>query len=139
MKRPDRNAHDGSGTIRICDDALVQENVVGVDLGHNQGHIDLHAERAGVVDHDGSGSRDGSAELLGNGGARAEQGDVHALERIFGHLFDRDGFAVELERFADGTSGGEKFQVFDGEIALLKCKKHLDTYGTRGARDRDVN
>ena len=46
--------HDDGGAIGVGDDAArAVEGVFGIAFGHNQRHVAVHAESAGVVNHDG--------------------------------------------------------------------------------------
>ena len=48
-----------------------------------------------------------------------KQRDVDAAERGFGHLFDRNILALELQRLAGRAGRSEKFQIFDGEVGVF--------------------
>ena len=75
----------------------------GVDLGHDQRHVGVHPERAGVVHHDGTaGGRDRrplGRDLVGH----VEHGDVHAVEDLRGQLDDGELLAAYGEGLARGA------------------------------------
>ena len=64
--------------------------------------------------------------------------DVDAAERGFGHLFDRNILALELQRLAGRAGRSEKFQIFDGEVAFFQCLDHFDADCAGRAGDRDI-
>ena len=138
VERSNRHEHDRGRAVRIGDDPLVPFDILGVDLGHHQRHILVHAEGAGVVDHHRSGGDHRGTERAGDVAARAEQRDVDAAERGFGHLFDRNILALELQRLAGRAGRSEKFQIFDGEVAFFQCLDHFDADRAGRAGDRDI-
>ena len=50
-----RHERDGCGAIRIGEDAFVFLHVSGIDLRHDERHVRVLAERAGVVHHHATG------------------------------------------------------------------------------------
>src|SRR5262249_50195393 len=83
VQRGERHDHGERGAVRVGDDALrTVAYLLRVDLGHDQRHIGVHPERAGVVDRDhATGGRDGrplGRDLIGN----VEHRDVHTVERL---------------------------------------------------------
>ena len=62
-------------------------HVLRIDLRHDQGHVRVHAEGAGVIYEHRALLDDGRGELLGDIVLRRAQHDVHALEGLVtGHL-----------------------------------------------------
>ena len=109
----------------------------GVDLGHHERHVQVHAERRGVVDDHRAGANRGRSEALGLRTTGGEQRDVHALEAGIGQFLDRDIAAAEFHRFAHRTRGGQQAQLDEREFALLEALHELDAYGTRCAGNGD--
>ena len=54
MQRPGGNQADDGRAVGIGDKAVMPLDVVGIDLGHDQRHLRIHAEGVAVVDHDGA-------------------------------------------------------------------------------------
>ena len=54
MQRPRGNQADNGRAVGIGDKAVMPLDVVGINLGHNQRHLGIHAEGMAVVDHDGA-------------------------------------------------------------------------------------
>ena len=54
VQRPCRNQADDGRAVGIGDKAVMPLDVVGIDLGHDQRHLGIHAEGMAVVDHDGT-------------------------------------------------------------------------------------
>lgn len=70
--------------------------VGGVDFGHYQGYVGVHAEGAGVVYHHGSVFGDGLGELFRCACACGSESDVHTFKVIVVlQEFDLDLFAAE--------------------------------------------
>ena len=98
----DGHQRDDGGAVGVGDDALVLLHVLRIDLRHDQGHIRVHAEGAGVIHEHRARLDDGRGELLGDVVLRRAQHDVHALEGLVtGHLH---GEVVALP--VDGLSHG---------------------------------
>ena len=76
------NHHDG-GAVGVGDDvAGTVERVLGVPLRHHEGHILIHAESAGVVDHHSTILGDGLSKLQAGAATSRCQGDVHVLKVV---------------------------------------------------------
>ena len=109
----------------------------GVDLGHHQRYVEIHAERRGVVDDHRAGANRGRREALRLCTTGGEQRDVHALEAGIGQFLDRDIAAAEFHRFTDRTRRGQQAQLHQREFALLEALHELDAHGTGGAGNGD--
>ena len=68
------------------------EDVVRVDLGHDQRNVGLHPEGARVVDDDRAGGRRDRAPLARDGCRRAREDDLDARERTRRLAVGSDGF-----------------------------------------------
>ena len=55
---------------------------VGIDLGHHQGHMGLHPEGAGIVDHDAAGAHGFGHEIAADAATGGREEDVDALEGL---------------------------------------------------------
>ena len=75
-------------------------DVVGVDLGHDQRHLGVHAEGMAVVDHDGAALDGFGQQLLGDIVAGSAEYDVAALKGLGASLFDHNLLAAELDGLA---------------------------------------
>ena len=102
MQRLQGQRHDDGRAVGVGDHTVVPFDVVGVNLGDDQRNILVHAERAGVVHHDGTCGHDGLAHLLGNAGACREQRDVDALERLGRHFLHDQIASWDLAAAAEG-------------------------------------
>ena len=78
-------------------------DVVGIDLGHDQRHLGIHAEGVAVVDHDGAALDGLGQQLLGDIVTGSAEYDVAALKGLGASLFDHDLLAVELNGLARGA------------------------------------
>ena len=116
---------------------LVLAHGAGVDLGHHQRHVLIHAEGRGVVDDHRAGAHGGRREALRLRATGGEQRDVHALEAGVGEFLHRDIAAAEFHRFADRTRRGQQAQLDEREFALLEALHELDADGAGGAGNGD--
>ena len=143
VERLERNHHLDGGAVRIGDDAVMPAHVTGVHLGHHQRHVLVHAERAGVVDHDGAMGDHGLAHGLRHGAAGGEQRDVDALERFGRHLLHGQlacgNLAAALERqlLTGGTRGSQRDDLRCGEIQVVQHIQELVADGARSAANRN--
>ena len=65
-------------------------DIVGIDLGHNQRHLGIHAEGMAVVDHDGAALDGLGQQLLGDIVAGGSEYNITALKGLGASLFDYD-------------------------------------------------
>ena len=100
MQRPRRNQADDGRAVGVGDKAVMPLDVVGIDLGHNQRHLGIHAEGVAVVDHDGAALDGLGQQLLGDIVTGSAEYDVAALKGLGASLFDHDLLAVELNGLA---------------------------------------
>jgi hypothetical protein len=108
----ERHGEDDGGAVRIGDDlpfpaagALLagdQLQVIGIDFGHEQRHVAIHAVVARIGDHDVAGLGEGLFDFGGDGGIH---GGEQQLRRVAGlgssTVSGRDGSGV---RRRDATS-----------------------------------
>ncbi len=78
-----RHDHLDGGAVGVADYAAWGvECVVAIDFGHYKWHIIVHAESAGVVNHQGAVLGDGVGELSRGGGSCRCEGDVDSAEVV---------------------------------------------------------
>src|SRR5690554_2624401 len=136
VQRPDRHVHDDGRAVRISDDTLVPSDVFGVDLRYDQRHFGIASERGGIADHDRPRGNRGMIELPGDASTGRTENYVNSLEAVFGKLFNRQVFALELQFFACGTRTGQQLEACQRKIALLKNPEKFVTNGAGGAHNR---
>jgi hypothetical protein len=93
---------------------------VRVDLGDDQRHVRIHAERVRLVDHGRAGLDDHRRVLFRLGGAGRAERDLDALERRGLDPLDRDRLAAEGHGLADRALRGERAQLAHRELSLLE-------------------
>jgi hypothetical protein len=138
VERIGRHQKDRGAAVGVGDHAFMRKDVRRIDLRHHQRHIRIHAERRGVVNDDRAGLDRRRRKFLGARRARAEQGDVHALEGVLRQQFNGDGLAAEHHLFPDRPLRGQQFQRAYGEIALLQRFHHFHAHGSGGPDNRDI-
>lgn len=75
-------------------------DIVGIDLGHDQRHLGIHAEGMAVVYHDGA-TLDGlGQQLLRDIVAGSAEYDVAALKGLGASFLDHNLLAAELDGLA---------------------------------------
>ena len=131
----DGHQRNDGGAVGVGDDALVLLHVLRIDLRHDQGHIRVHAEGAGVIHEHRARLDDGRGELLGDVVLRRAQHDVHALEGLVtGHLHG-DVVALPVDSLSHGPGRRQQVQLLDGEIALGQYLHHLAAHRAGGAQN----
>ena len=130
----DDHHHDG-GTVGIGDDAAgTYESVGGIALGHYERNVGVHAESAGVVDHDRTVLGDGLSELLRSAGSGGSKRNVDILEIVVVlEKLDREILALELVGAAGAARRAEKGKLGDGEIAFFEYLEEFLADGAAGA------
>ena len=135
------NRHgDHRGAVGVGDDALGDRvEVGGVDLGHDQRDVVVHAPGTGVVDHDRTGGRDPRGEFFRRGTAGGEERDVEAA--VVGRLcvFHRDVLTIPFDGLARRTGGGEQSKRGHGEGALRQERPHHTADLAGGTNDSYVH
>jgi len=92
---------------------------LGVDLGHDQRHVGLHAEARGVVDHHRPGLGCARRELRRHLGAGRGQHDIDAVEVVgFEVLHPEDVILAKGDLPADRARRGQRHDFVGGKIAL---------------------
>ena len=79
---------------------MVPLNVIGIDLGHDQRHLGIHAEGVAVIDYDGAALDGLRQQLLGDIVAGGAEYDVAALKGLGASLLNHNLLAAELNGLA---------------------------------------
>ena len=75
--------HLDSGAVGVGDDApRCLPGIAGIDLGHDQRHVGVHAESTRIVDHDRTVLGDGIRELARVDAPADTRGEVDAAEIV---------------------------------------------------------
>ena len=109
-----------------------------VHLRHHQRNVGVHAEMAGVVDHDAAGRGRARGMDGGDSGAGAEQADVTAgeVERV--QIADRKNLFLAKGDFRTGRTAGREGDDFRRrEVALRQGFDDLASDRPCGADNRD--
>ena len=110
------------GAVGVGDDALVPLDILGVDLGDDEGDIVVHTPLAAVVHNHRSRFDEDGRECRRCAAACREQGKIHlAFERhhiVFGEFDDGVGLAHEVNLFARASRGREKIVILDRELSF---------------------
>ena len=110
-------------------------DIVGIDLGHDQRHLGIHAEGMAVVDHDSAALYGLGQQFLGDIVAGSAKHDVTALKGLGASLFDHNLLAAELDGFARRTRARQQLELTDRELLLVKALEHLGAHGSRRAQN----
>ena len=75
--------HHNGRTVRVCDNTTrTIQGILSVTLRNNQGHIIVHTECTGVVNHHAAVLRDGLCKFLRCTSTGTGKGDVNILEVV---------------------------------------------------------
>ena len=131
------NHHDGRA-VRVRDDAArTDQRILCIALGHDQWHIVVHTERAGVVYHHRAKLCDILSKFLGSSGTSRSERNVNAFE-VVAMLQKLNLIFLSAEGvFSSGTTGGtEQHQFVNREISLIQYAQELLPYSTACANNR---
>jgi hypothetical protein len=137
MDRPERHRDGDGDAVGVADDAAMARDLAGIDLGHHQRYVALHAEGGGVVDHHGAGAHRRRCEAPGCGAAGGEERYVDAGKAVFVQVLDGELCALEGERLAHRPRRGIEPQRRDRKAAAFQAVQQLNTDGAGGADDGD--
>jgi hypothetical protein len=131
----ERNHHLYGGAVGVGYYASRHlQGVLRVDLGNHQRHVGIHAECAGVVDHDGAVLGYSVGILQRGGAARRYERHVYTPEVVvMFQLFDYMFFAAESVRRARASLGAEQRQFGDGERVIFEHSEKFLSYGAARA------
>ena len=114
------------------------KGIFGIAFGHNQRHILVHSEGAGVVNHHSSVLGDGFGKFFAGAASGAGEGDVNALEVIIVlqklHL---NLFASESVFSSRTPLATEQQQFVNREVSLVQYSQEFLPNGTAGTYNRD--
>ena len=112
-------------------------NCLGVDLGDNERHFGIHAERARIIDDNGACLHRRRCKGLACRASRKER-DVNAVERILRRFLHRIRLAHKVDFLACTARGSEKTKLCKRELALLDEVQKLLPDSSRSAKNGDV-
>ena len=130
-----RHQRDDGGAVGVGDDAVVLERIAGVDLRHDERHIRVKAEGAGIVHKHRARSFDGGGKALCDVVFRRAEHDVHAFKRRVAGFLDDDFPPCKGNGLARAARACKQAQLCNGEVALGKHFDHLLPDGARCAED----
>ena len=130
------NHHDG-GAVGVGDDATgAVEGVLGIDLGHYQWHVLVHAEGAGIVNHHRAVLGDGLGKLLGSAATGRNEGYIYIAEVVV--VLEQLDFVLFTFESVFGTCaalGAKQYQLIDGKLSLCENTKKLLSNGATRAHN----
>ena len=135
MQRPRGNQADDGRAVGVGDKAVMPLDVVGVDLGHDQRHLGVHAEGMAVVDHDGAALDGFGQQLLGDIVAGSAEYDVAALKGLGASLLNHNLLAAELDGLARRACARQQLELTDRKLLLVEALEHLGAHGSRRAQN----
>ena len=136
-----RHGHqrDDGGAVGVRDDAFMPFRVLGVDLRHDQGHVLLQPEGAGIVHEHGPRVQDVRCEPHGDVVLRRAQNQVEALERVFLRLGDGHRLPLIQDGLAGAPGAGQGPEALHGEVPLRQNLQHLLAHRAGGSQDAYVH
>ena len=131
------NNHHDCGAVGVGDDAArTYKSILGIAFGHNQRHIIVHAERAGIVYHYGSVLRYGLGKFLAGATSGTCEGNVNALEVVVVLQELHSYFLATESVFASRTSlTAEEQQLVNREVSLVEHSQELLSYCATGTNN----
>ncbi len=134
VQRLQRDDHLDRGAVGVGDDPFVACDLVGVDLGDDEGYVGVHPPGARVIDDDGARLGRDRAPLLGDRGRRARKDDVDSLERLRRDGLDGVRRAAEDDRFAGAARRSQEFDRGDRKLTLFQQAEHYAAHGPAGPK-----
>ena len=141
LDRLQRHDHLDRRAVGVGDNAARSVlRIAGIDLGHHQGHIGIHAEGARIVDHNGSMPGDRLCKLARCPGTGRRQGEIHPLEIVV-VLQQLDGniFSAEFVRPSRTAFRTEQQQGVDPQVAFLQNFQKFLAHSPAGAHNRNFH
>ena len=129
--------HNNCRAVRVGNNALVLQDVLGVNLRHNQRHFGVHTEGAGVINNNGTSLYSVGSKLLGNA-ATCEQSNINALERVLGSLLHSIYFAHKFNLLACAALGSQQMQFCKWEVSFFNQLQKFSTNSTGSAQNSNV-
>ena len=110
-------------------------DVIGIDLGHDQRHLGIHAEGVAVVDHNGAALDGLGQQFLGDIVAGSAEYDVAALKGLGASLLNHNLLAAELDGLARRACARQQLELTDRKLLLVEALEHLGAHGSRRAQN----
>ena len=129
IERLQSHNHDNGGAVGVGNNALMLQNILRVNLGHNQRYLRVHTEGAGVIDNHSASLHSVGSKLLRDAAASKES-NINAFKGILGSLLHGIGFAHELNFLACATSGSQKTELCKREVTLFDEFQEFATNST---------
>ena len=131
LQRLQHDHHHNSSTVGVGNDAAgTVQSVLGVALGHHQGHVGVHAESRTIVNHHSAILRNGLGKLLGGAGTSRCEGDVYVLKVIVMlEQLHRQLFAAEGVFRTCRALRAKQHQFVHREISLIKQAQEFLAHG----------
>ena len=125
------NHHDGRA-VGVGDDATwTHKGILSINFRHDEWHVGIHSESAGIIYHHSTILGDGLCKLLACATTCRSEGDIHILKVIV-MLKELHLILLSLEGvLAAGTTlRAKQHQVVHREISLCKYAQELLSYST---------
>ena len=141
MQSVEGHNHLDCGAVGIGNNAArCAEGIIAVDFRHNQRHVVVHAESAGIVDHNSAVTSDYISKLERSATTCRNQGEVYTREVAFGREeFDSDGFTTKRNSTAGAAFRAEQSQIVDGEGTPLEQFKKFTADSSAGPDNCNVH
>ena len=138
LERIESDRQRDRAAVGVGDDALVLTDVLGVDLGHHERDVLLHAPGGAVVDHERARLGGGRAIHQRDVTACGEERHVDAFECRLVDLLDVEGRAVVGNGQALGALRSQGDDALAWKVALREHAKHLGADHSGRADDSNV-
>ena len=137
FQRLQADHHHNGRTVRIGNDTTwAVQGILGVALRHHQGHILIHTEGAGVVNHHSSVFRNVGSKFLARTSTGRCERDVHTLEVVVVlKQFHFNFLSPEGILSPGGTLAAEQHQLIHREVSLIEDTQELLSHGTTYANN----
>jgi hypothetical protein len=116
----------------------VPAQVAGIDLGHDERHVQVVAPGRGIIDHDAALRRDPRRPFLRDRAAGRHQANIRAGEVVGLEHLAFQGLVAERDLRADRARGGERDDLGDRKLPLGEDVQHLAPDIARCAHDGDL-
>ena len=127
VKRFDREHSLYGRAVRICDNAVIPVDIVGVYLGNYQRNVVAHTPLTRVVYDRRAAFYEYGSKSCRRRAACREESYIHFifLDVFIGKFYNRVGFSHKVYDFSRALGGSEKVVVLNGEITLRENFEEL--------------